>query len=146
MWSAICLWYLFLTLSRNSGSLLTLQFQRKLSAKNAWLKCGTALDMFSCEYVRKLILIFNFTGCASKVLVKLSYWLEMASCSRIFSTAVLSAILDSYDEDLFVKNIGFMSSFCWERKFLYLHTERNVCITRSVTSQSKMAQCFSFFR
>ena len=57
--------------------------------------------MFSCELIQKLILILSFTGCVSKVPLNLTWLLEMASCSKFYSTAkVLAALLESYDKDL----------------------------------------------
>ena len=59
------------------------------------------LDMFSYEPVKKLILIFIFTECASKLPVNLIWLSDMVSSSNSYSTAeVLAVVLESHDEDL----------------------------------------------
>ena len=59
------------------------------------------IDMFSYEPVKKLILIFNFKECASKLPVNLIWLSDMASSSNSYSTAeVLGVVLESHDENL----------------------------------------------
>ena len=65
--------------------------------------------MLSCEFVQKSVLTLNF----AEAPVNLAQLLEMVSCSKFYSTTeVLAAVLRSDDEDLHVKNIGFMGPFC----------------------------------
>ena len=81
--------------------------------------------MLLCEYVQKLILIFNFAECASKVPMNLTQLLGMAICSKFYSTAeVLAAVLESNDEDLFEKDIGFMRPSVENVNNLYSHAEK----------------------
>ena len=57
--------------------------------------------------------------------------LDIASCSKFYSTSeVLAAVFESDDEDLFVKNIGFMGPSVENiNKFLYSHTANFVYMT-----------------